>query len=557
MEKNTIKSELNALPARILNLSPIFLIPLLSSCGGQTSEESSKKMNVVVFFSDELDHSYLSCYEGDYQTPNIDNLAAKGMRFTNAYSAAAMCTPSRFAFLTGQYPGRCKAPEFLKKYPEDEPYSIAWNTYLHNDAQSLARIFSSAGYQTGISGKWHLGPPATNKDLPALEADADLDDPITNKKLEAFQDTLIKWVKRDAGFDYAASIVWDNNDHFPVKRLANHHFEWITKGATDFIDLNKENPFFLYITTTSIHGPHYAPSLDMDVKYTQGGIKPEIKRFPAIQKLKDEGNRDFVTLGMAYLDEHVRTVMEKLEAENLLDNTIILFIPDHNREPGKSTCYQKGIQIPMIAYWPGITSAGSVSNAMIQTIDLVPTLLSGLNINEENLLFDGRNMLEVLKQPNTLLRDYIYIESGFTRGITDGTYKYIAFRYPQSIIEDMKSGKLEYAPNHVNMHMQQQAHIAMDNYPAYFDHDQLYDLEKDPYEQENVYGNPEYRKEQKRLVSELTKHLEHFDHLFDLSDTLFQNSESFKKLAAKTLAIGTEHISWYNSEEFEWPPKGN
>jgi len=176
---------------------------LLISC--TKKESTSKPPNIVVIFSDELDPSYLGCYGGSFPTPNLDQLAVEGMQFTRAYSAASMCTPSRYGLLTGQYPGRCTHPYFLNSLPADEPCSIAWNTYIDSTVQTIARQLSKNGYRTGMAGKWHLGNLSGEITFSEVERDADPALPEIREKLQLFQKLVSDRVKNDAGFDDAAS----------------------------------------------------------------------------------------------------------------------------------------------------------------------------------------------------------------------------------------------------------------------------------------------------------------------------------------------------------------
>ncbi|MBD3291074.1 sulfatase-like hydrolase/transferase, partial [candidate division KSB1 bacterium] len=219
-------------------LSLAATLGLLTRCG--TTEEGTPP-NIVLLYSDELPPSYLGCYGGEFPTPNLDALAADGIRFTHSYVAAPMCTPSRYALLTGQMPGRCVHPEFLEEFPPDQPYSIGWNTYIDSDAPTIARILSQNGYVTGIAGKWHIGKMPATVQLPEIPEEADLDDPFVNTQLQLHQRIISDQIKEDAGFDYAASVTWQNFDEIPVKKLKFHNFHWITKGAVDFLKQRSED----------------------------------------------------------------------------------------------------------------------------------------------------------------------------------------------------------------------------------------------------------------------------------------------------------------------------
>ena len=236
----------------IFVLSGLFLF---TSC-----TEKETRPNIVIFYSDELDPGYLSVYGDYFQSPNIDKLKDEGIKFTNAYVAAPMCTPSRFSLLTGKYPGRCVHNDFLEAYPKDEPYLIAWNTYLEGSLPTIASVLSENGYFTGMAGKWHIGKLPEDLNIPVLEKDADLDDPDVDAKLKEYQAIVSEQVRKDAGFDYTSSVLWGNFDNFPVLSLRTHNFPWITKGAIEFLQKadKKGQPFFLYVASTAVHGPGHA-----------------------------------------------------------------------------------------------------------------------------------------------------------------------------------------------------------------------------------------------------------------------------------------------------------
>ena len=152
-------------------LSVIWFLVSCSSPSQQEEELPIDRPNIVIMFTDELEMNDIGAYGGDIPTPNIDKLASQGLRFTRAYTPSSMCTPARFAFLTGKYPGRCTAPTFLKSNPIDQPYSIAWNTWITQDLMTLPRLLSQNGYITGMAGKWHVGHMG-DKVLPELNLDA-------------------------------------------------------------------------------------------------------------------------------------------------------------------------------------------------------------------------------------------------------------------------------------------------------------------------------------------------------------------------------------------------
>ena len=541
------------------------LVILTSNCTSKREEpQETKRPNIVVMFTDELQFSDIGAYGGNIPTPEIDKLASEGIKFNNAYCPASMCTPSRFAILTGLYPGRCQAPTFYKSNPVSEPYNIAWNTWITPDIKTLPRILSENGYITGMAGKWHVGHLPEFVNVPILKEDADLDDPEIEKKLMARQRIYENQVRSDAGFDYASSVVWTNFDNHPIKALRFHNFPWITKGAMQFLDQqkNSDRPFFLYVTPTAIHGPNHVEDLGKDKTYTLEGRQADVLQFNIDEeKLKNEIKdlSDRVThryAGIANIDFQLGLIRRKLKEIGKEDNTIIIFMSDHNIEPGKATSYEKGIHIPMIVYWPGITKGSQESSSLISSLDVFPTILGAAGIQKtDDLKLDGVSFMSVIRNPAKLTRQYVFAEAGFTRSVSDGRYKYIALRYPESVIKTMENNEIIYAPSYVKNWPQAHSAIAMKCFPAYFDQNQLYELENDPYEQNNIYD--EQSPEVQKLKAVLKKHLGSFQHPFDLNDIEYLDSEDYKKHYEVNLNYDLANIPWLKRDHgvFSWPPK--
>ncbi len=526
----------------------------------------ARKPNVVILFSDEMDLSYLGYGGGNYPTPNFDQLAGAGMHFTNAYASAAMCTPSRYGLLTGQYPGRCTHPKFKAEFPADQPYSIGWNSFLYENIQTLPRLLSKNGYVTGMAGKWHLGDPELEDDefLANVDADAEINTSELNTGLKKHQERLQKLVSKQGGFDYAKSVIWTNNDDFKVKKLRYHNFPWVTKGAVDLLKKFKkqDKPFFLYVASTACHGPHHGESLDNDMRNTQeGGIEDVLQYSPPVAEIKENIKNlsrfeQYKYAGMAELDHQVGILLNKLKELQLFENTIVIFMADHNVEPGKASCYQKGLHVPAIIKWPNKIKPGSVCDALMQNVDIMPTILDVVGIGfPPGKVIDGKSLLPLIDGKAESVRQYIFADSGYARSVANGKYKYIAFRSPKDVIREMQEGKVKYAPNFLNVFKQQHSHITMEYYPGYFDQDQFYDLETDPYEQNNLAYDPKYGAVLEKMKEVLAKHLKSFDHPFDLNSIPFMETNAYRKLVANTKSIGTEFIPWWKGRKINFPPK--
>jgi arylsulfatase A-like enzyme len=213
----------------------------------------------------------------------------------------------------------------------------------------------------------------------------------------------------------------------------------------------------------------------------------------------------------------------------------------------------------MIVYWPGRT-AGNSSGALVQNMDIYPTILEavGIELPVDHIL-DGVSMMPVLADPDRSIRDFIFSENGYTRSVSDGTYKYIALRYPETLIGQMASGEIDHVPSYVGAWPQAHSAIAMNCFPCYFDQDQVYDLENDPYEQENLYAKMQDTEEFKILKAALEKHLGSFDHPFNLSPIPFMGTTEYKELTKKNLEFDLLSIPWLSRDHgfITWPPEEN
>lgn len=542
------------------------LIITLTACGPDAEKKENGEIpNFVLIYTDEMQFSDLGCYGGDIPTPHLDSLASAGILFSNAYTTASMCTPSRYSVLTGQFPGRCSAPSFARENPADQPCNIAWNSWITAEKKTLPRVLSENGFITGMAGKWHVGRVPEGTVLPEFLPDEDLNDPETESKLVEQQSVYQELVKHLGGFDEAASVVWGNNDGHRLKALQFHNFPWMVKGALTFIGKHQagDRPFFLYFAPTAVHGPNHVADLLKDVSYTPGGRDTTLYGLqidiPALQerlsRVDPETRHRYA--GMAQTDHAVGLIREKLAESGLEENTVIIFMADHNIEPGKATSYEKGIHVPMIICWPGQTS-GSTRRALVQNTDVYPTILEAAGIElPADYRLDGVSLLPVMDDPDPSTRDFIFSENGYTRSVSDGTYKYIALRFPEMLIDEMESGEIDYVPSYVKAWPQAHSAIAMHAYPGYFDQDQLYHLTNDPYEQENLYNTMRDSDKLKVLKAALEAHLESFDHPFDLTQIPFLETGEYRELTGKNLEFDLSSIPWLSRDHgfITWPPE--
>jgi arylsulfatase A-like enzyme len=510
-----------------------------------------------MLFSDEYDFSYVGAFGGRFLTPHIDRLASQGVRLTEAYSVTTVCNPSRFSVLTGLYPSHCRT-QYIQDYSKKPgTLNVGFVFGIDKQTPSIARMLSAAGYRTGFAGKLGiLGDPT----VPPKTVDfgkppkIDPDTPEGDAALKEWQAGYSRWLRDSIGFDYAASL-YDNVDSRYPEKIRHHHIEWITQGALDFIDAEKTSgkPFYLHICPTTVHGPGHTKDLDADPSYTPGGrtthhLRAHPARETIAKRLEAAGvpvNDDSV--GMVFLDDMVGAIMQKLEAEGLAENTLFLLMPDHNVEPGKSTCNQKGTHVPVIIRWPGKIKPGSVCDQRISYVDMVPTMLEAAGAAPAaDFKPDGLSLVPALTKGAKIDRDFLYFEMYTSRAILAGDYKYTAYRYNQQMIDKMKSGRskvaLDYAGDDNGVH----ASIAIRYAPGYFDLDQLYNVKNDIWEQQNLAANPEYKSKLEELRKQLVDFTQQFDKPFDLAVDPFCQTDEFKALAEKRRAADEKKKWWHN-----------
>ena len=524
---------------------------------------SDSRPNIVLVFSDEAAPGYLGCYGGDFLTPHLDSLAADGVRFNQAYCTSSVCAPSRYSVFTGQYAGRSTHPGFLGSQPVTRPYSITWNPGITLDTPTVARFLSAAGYYTGFVGKWGVTLADSNAewDIPRFSRDDDPDDPEVNRRLRRHHEIYQERIKKTGGFEWAGSVLPGNGKH-PLPHFNFHPFEWFTRGALDFIDeaARDDRPFFLYSAPTATHGPDHSAEFDVDPRYTPEGKREPFACYPPRESLRRRLEQaglpvDYAHSGMLYLDEHVGGILKRLRELGVTRDTLVIYVPDHNVEPGKASCYQRGVHVPMLMRWPGRIPAGSTTDELVQITDILPTCLDVAGAAPPpGYRGDGRSILPAAEGGTLPGRDHLYFEIGVARGVLKDGHKYIAYRYRDEALRKMEDGEVDVALDHMESTGQAHSSIALSCFPHYFDPDQLYDLGRDPHEQHNVADDPAYAEVLADLRDTLKADLETFRHPYDLSVPEFMESERFAELVEARQEIGASRVGWWD-QSFKWPPE--
>jgi arylsulfatase A-like enzyme len=383
--------------------------------------------NVVLILADDLGQRDLGCYGSTFhKTPHIDALAARGMSFSQAYSASPLCSPTRASILTGLAPARigitspvCHLGQVVLKKELDKPntrlpYQIAASlTRLDTTYTTLPEVLLAAGWQTGHLGKWHLGSEPYS--------------PLQH----GFQTDLPHTPGPGPGGNNGYFAPWA---FWPEQGKPGEHIEdRMALEAEKFIAAHKTKPFFLNYWAFSVHGPWMAK---------EDYVADAEQR---VDKAKPQQNAMYAGM-LKSLDEAVGRITAALEQNGVADNTLILFTGDNGGFPiaprktphkawadvpvtsnaphrsGKASVYEGGTRVPLLAVWPGKIPAGSKSDAVVQSTDFFPTLLELLQLPKPaNVTFDGQSIAPALQgKPVERPAIYCHFPHGDERAAIDG-----------------------------------------------------------------------------------------------------------------------------------------
>ena len=345
--------------------------------GGNASGE---KPNIIFILADDLGWAELGCYGNMFnETPNLDKLASQGMRFTDAYAAAPVCSPYRAALMTGQYPARIGITDYLR--PNDAKH-------LSTDYLTIAEMLRQTAYYTGIIGKWHLTGYANHG---AKEVSPDL---------HGFDEVIVSENRGIGGGSYFHPYHFNREIE---KRLPGKEYlvDRCNLEAVEFIARHKDAPFFLYLSHYAVHTRLLGKN-DLVAKYEN---KPG-----AGKGNRAKLNNPHLAAQLESIDEGVGMIMDKLDELGIADNTILIFTGDNGGEDrvtsnaplraGKSTLYEGGIREPLIVRWPKVVKPSGLCNKPTSNIDFYPTFLqlAGCKPHKSHHL-DGVSILPLLKNP--------------------------------------------------------------------------------------------------------------------------------------------------------------
>jgi arylsulfatase A-like enzyme len=366
----------------------------------------TERPNIIFILIDDLGWTDLGCYGSTlYETPNIDRLAAEGMRFTDAYAACPVCSPTRASIMTGKYPARLPLTNFIagKRTREGSPILPAdYLLYVPTEEVTVAEVLKSAGYATCHVGKWHLGGEK-------------------------------QYWPENQGFDVniggtgsgmPRSYFWPGWDGNPPVR-GNFDGEYLTDRLTEeackFIEGCRQKPFFLYLSHYAVHIPIEAKERKIE-KYQQ--------KIASAPPAKGKHDNPYYAAMIESIDDGVGRVLETLRRLKIDDRTVVMFfsdngglsVPEGKRTPattnaplraGKGYLYEGGIREPLIVGWPGVVKAGSECSTPVVSTDFFPTIceMAGLGLQRVQTRgpIDGVSIVPLLKNAQANLdREAIY-----------------------------------------------------------------------------------------------------------------------------------------------------
>ncbi|MEM7455403.1 MAG: sulfatase-like hydrolase/transferase [Planctomycetota bacterium] len=353
-------------------------------------QKSTASPNIVVVFIDDLGWADFSCFgNSDALTPNIDRLAAGGIRFEQFYVNSPICSPSRVALSTGQYPARWGITSYLDNRKTNEARGV--ENWLSTDAPTLARILQANGYKTGHFGKWHMGGQRDVGDAPLI-TEYGFDTSLTN--FEGLGPRILGLKDAYDGSEPRQHAMGSQN-------LGRGEITWLdrsqvtrafTDAAIEFINeaQAEERPFYLNLWPDDVHAPFFPP-----------------------EEMRGDGTRRVLYHGvLETMDEQLGSLFNLIrEDDRLRDNTLVLICSDNGPAQGagsagpfrgfKTHLFEGGIRSPLIAWAPGLIpeekSGALNTDSVFSSIDLVPSLLEIARIGmPDGIEFDGEVLADVV-----------------------------------------------------------------------------------------------------------------------------------------------------------------
>lgn len=384
------------------------------------SAKPNQRPNLIVIMVDDMGYEGLSCFGNPYfQTPELDRLAAEGMRLTDFHSSSTVCSPTRAGLLTGRYQQRAGIEAVIHPRSDHPEHRKG----LQLSETTLAEVLKEAGYSTGMFGKWHLGYPVNSDDYHPQNHGFD--------EFIGYHSGNIDFVSHVG--DHYKHDWWHGRTETPEEGYTTH---LINQYSEEFVrkHANQDNPFFLYIAHEAIHDPVQVPG--DPVRRTEEHWDRWYNKGQSIAKriIKYKG----MTLPV---DKGVGRLRQLLHELDIAENTLVLFFSDNGASRdfpsgnpdfrgNKGSLYEGGHRVPAIAWWPGKIQAGTESAEPLISIDVMPTLLKLANVKCGYPKLDGIDVSPVLFERKKLPKRplyWAYLGNGGHRqeAMRDGTWKLV------------------------------------------------------------------------------------------------------------------------------------
>jgi arylsulfatase A-like enzyme len=411
-----------------LPLPVICLAASMLSLSGSATAAAADKPNVILILIDDMGWTDLGCYGSEfYETPNIDRLAASGMRFTHGYSACTVCSPTRAAVMTGRYPARLHITDWIAGHqrPFAKLLPPEWTQHLPHEELTIAEVFKANSYATCHVGKWHLG----NDEYSPLTHgfDQNIGGNLRGSPPSYF-----------LPYERSGITLPGLEQGKPAEYLTDR----LTDEAIEFVTANKDKPFFLYLPHYAVHTPLQAKK-ELIAKY-QAKATPD----------QPQHNATYAAM-IESLDQGIGRLMATLDELKLRENTIVIFTSDNGglelnevtaNDPlraGKGSAYEGGVRVPLIFSYPPKIKAGTTSDTPAISIDLLPTLveLCGVSVSGERP-WDGVSLAPVVTGQSNIERDALYWH--YPHYHPGGAAPYSAIRSGDwRLVEFFEDGKVE------------------------------------------------------------------------------------------------------------------
>lgn len=432
-------------------LSLLVALAIGSCSPGTDQEKTAIPPNLILIIADDMAWDDSGAYgHPTIRTPNIDRLAAEGIRFDQAFLTTSSCSPSRASIITGTYPHQTDAEQLHWPVPADRI--------------TFVEKLRAAGYWTALAGKYHLGDALKDRfDLIAAEG--------------------------TSGF-----VMNADGSRATSEETSQQDGSGCQNWLPVFQQRPADQPFFLWLAAVDPHRP-----------YKDGIIAtphtPEDAVIPPYLPDTDTVRADFARYydEIHRMDRYIGQLMQALEESGQAENTLVLFISDNGRPfpRDKTTLYDGGIKTPWIVRWPAGVEAGTQTDALVSSVDIAPTFLSlaGISVADH---FEGIDFSPILSDRTAKIRDYIYAEDhwhdfeDYTRAIRDQRYKYIRNFY--SDLPNTPPADALRSPTFAEMRKLRETGALNEAQLACFrqprPEEELYDALEDPYELNNLAADP-------------------------------------------------------------------